>query len=203
MNRRAPTPARPAGQVRIIGGRWRGSKLPVPGVEGLRPTADRVRETLFNWLQPELAGTRVLDLFAGSGALGFEAASRGAAQVDLVESSPAAVAALRESAARLTKGDGDTAASTRIAVHPGSAAAFLDKAAHGGARWDVVFIDPPFAGGLWNATLAALPPCLAPHALVYVESGVDTVLAVPAGWAPHRELTTREAQARLYRVGPA
>ena len=93
------------GTVRIIGGRWRGTKLPVPDIDGLRPTSDRVRETLFNWLMPALPGSRVLDLFAGSGALGLEAVSRGAAQAVLVERDPAQAAGLRAVAERLQAGD--------------------------------------------------------------------------------------------------
>ena len=91
----------PPGQVRIIGGRLRGSKLPVPSLPGLRPSSDRARETLFNWLQGEVAGARVLDLFAGSGALGFEAASRGAAEVWLVERDAGQARSLAGSASRL------------------------------------------------------------------------------------------------------
>jgi 16S rRNA (guanine966-N2)-methyltransferase len=205
---RRPLPARDArarapGQVRIIGGRWRGSKLPVTGVEGLRPTADRVRETLFNWLQAEVAGARAIDLFAGSGALGFEAASRGAAQVDLVEASPRAAAALRDSVARLSAtGPARDGASDGgvIVVHHADALAFLAAAARAGHTWDLAFVDPPFAGGLWDAALAALAPCLAPRAHVYVEAAVDATLTPRPGWALHRELSTREATARLFRV---
>lgn len=202
MNRRPAPPSRDApaaaGQVRIIGGRWRGSRLPVPPVAGLRPTADRVRETLFNWLQADVAGARAVDLFAGSGALGFEAASRGAAGVDLVEAAPTAAAALRDSASRLAR---DAGASTSIAVHQASAAAFLAAAAEAGRSWDLAFVDPPFAAGLCDATLAALAPCLAGRALVYVETPVHATPALPPGWVLHRELATREAHARLYLVG--
>jgi 16S rRNA (guanine966-N2)-methyltransferase len=206
MNRRAP-PAPPAarapltpppgGEVRIIAGRWRGSKLPVPALPGLRPTSDRVRETLFNWLQAAVPGARVLDLFAGSGALGFEAASRGAASVDLVESAALAAASLRETSARLGR-DG-TGADVR--VHALDAAAFLGRAAAEGQTWDIAFVDPPFAAGLWAASLQALAPRLAEGAQVYVESPLDAVVPLPPGWALHRELRTREARAALYRVG--
>lgn len=192
---RAPSLALP-GQVRLIGGHWRGSKLPVPPLPGLRPTSDRVRETLFNWLQPELAGARVLDLFAGSGALGFEAASRGAAQVDLVEAMPVAAASLRETATKLGRdGSGRT-----IEVHARTAAAFLAEAAGEGRIWDIVFVDPPFADGLWPQVLAALRPCLALPAWVYVESPAVTPADVPASWRRHRELRSRDAHAGLYRV---
>lgn len=201
MNRRAPpasprpSPPPPA-QVRIIGGRWRGSKLPVPGVAGLRPTADRVRETLFNWLQTDLKDAQVLDLFAGSGALGFEAASRGAARVDLVEAAPLAAASLRATAARLGR-DGSGA---EVQVHAQTAQAFLAAAA--GRHWDLAFLDPPFAENLWEASLAALAPRLTARALVYLETPIATSVALPSGWTLRRELRTREVQAALYRVGP-
>src|SRR5690606_17164758 len=97
---RAPSRSRPPGSVRIIGGRWRGSRLPVADADGLRPTSDRARETLFNWLQPVLPGARVLDLFAGSGALGLEALSRGARELLLVERDPAQAESLRDSCQR-------------------------------------------------------------------------------------------------------
>jgi 16S rRNA (guanine966-N2)-methyltransferase len=187
----APTAA---GHVRLIGGAWRGSKLPVPALPGLRPTSDRVRETLFNWLHGEIAGARVLDLFAGTGALGFEAASRGAAVVDLVESAPVAVEALRQAAARLGRdGSGGT-----VRIHAQAASAFL---AVQQGPWDVVFVDPPFAGGLWAEALAALAPRLSPRALVYVESPPAAVPLVPGAWTIQRETGTREVRAALYRVG--
>jgi len=199
MSPRPPKPApagRPLGQVRIIAGRWRGSKLPVLDLPGLRPSSDRLRETLFNWLQPELARARVLDLFAGSGALGFEAASRGAAHVDLVEQSAATVAALRATAARLA-GDPPTG----IAVHAADALAWLAEPMHG--PFDLAFIDPPFMAELWTPALAALAPRLAECAKVYVESPLAQPAPVPAGWRLHREIRTREAHGGLYRVGPA
>jgi 16S rRNA (guanine966-N2)-methyltransferase len=206
MNRRpsktSALASSPPGHVRIIGGRWRGSKLPVVHVDGLRPTADRVRETLFNWLQLEVAGARALDLFAGSGALGLEAASRGASQVDLVEAAIAAASSLRESVERLRSSEPAGVSPARVAVHHAQAASYLEHAARSGATWDLVFVDPPFAAGLWTATLTALVPCLAPRAHVYVESGVDTVLTPPAAWRLHREVATRDVRARLYRVEP-
>ena len=192
----ASKPARAPGQVRIIGGRWRGSKLPVPELPGLRPSSDRLRETLFNWLQGELAGARVLDLFAGTGALGLEAASRGAARVDFVEQAPAAVTALRAAVARLGAAEGPP-----MAVHAADALAWLSDPAQG--PFDLVFVDPPFAAGLWAPALAALMPRLAGRAWVYVESPAGSPAAVPAGWRLHRELRTREAHGGLYRVGAA
>ncbi len=124
-----------AGSVRIIGGRFRGSKLRVPEVSGLRPTPDRVRETLFNWLGQQLEGWRCFDLYAGSGALGLEAASRGAARVDMVERDAQRVLALAQASTRL---HADT-----VHLHAGDALAFAAGCAP--ASYDLVFVDPPFA----------------------------------------------------------
>lgn len=179
-----------AGQVRIIGGRWRGTKLPVPDRPGLRPSSDRVRETLFNWLMPALPGARVLDLFAGTGVLGLEALSRGAAHATLVERDPGLAAALREAVARLS-------AQAQAEVRAADALAWL--AGDGGA-YDLVFLDPPFADGLWERALAALAPRLAAGARVYVESPAAVAPAVPAGWALHREGRTRDVRYALYRT---
>jgi 16S rRNA (guanine966-N2)-methyltransferase len=178
------------GSVRIIGGRWRGTRLPVPDRPGLRPTSDRVRETLFNWLQPVLPGARVLDLFAGSGALGLEAASRGAAAAQLVEADPQLAQALADAAARLDP-DG------RVAVRRGDALAFLRE--HAGERYDIAFVDPPFAAGLWPAVLELLPARLAGDAWLYVESPAGHAPALPADWALHRENGTRDVRYALYR----
>ncbi len=179
---------RGAGQVRIIGGRWRGTKLAVPDRPGLRPSSDRVRETVFNWLMPALPGARVLDLFAGTGALGLEALSRGAAHATLVERDPGLAAALRDVSGRLD------AAATVIAQ---DALAWL---AGQDARFDLVFLDPPFADGLWERALAALVPRLAADAWVYVEAPAGTVPAVPPAWALHREGQTRDVRYALYRT---
>ena len=146
----------PAGSVRIIGGRWRGTRLPVVDADGLRPTSDRVRETLFNWLQPVLRGARVLDLFAGSGALGFEAVSRGAGSAVLVERDARLAAMLRDSLARLDAGG-------QVEVAQSDALAWLRGPAPK-QRFDVVFVDPPFAAALWPAVLEALPGVLADDA---------------------------------------
>jgi len=190
-----PLPAGAVGYVRIIGGRWRGSKIPVPQLPGLRPSGDRLRETLFNWLQAEAAGARVLDLFAGTGALGLEAASRGAAHVDFVERAPEAVAALRTVIARLDPDDRSS-----LAVHQSDALRFLESFEGG---WDLVFVDPPFAAGLGGEALAALAPRLAARAHVHVESPLATPARPPAGWVLHREARSREAHVALYRVGAA
>jgi 16S rRNA (guanine966-N2)-methyltransferase len=183
-----------AGRVRIIAGRLRGSRLEVPDAPGLRPTSDRVRETLFNWLAPHLPGARCLDLFAGSGALGFEAASRGAAAVDLVERDARVAAALAAAAQRLR--------ADSVRVHAEEALAWLARQPAG--AFDLAFVDPPFAAGLLDASLAALAPHLAPAARVYVECGRDAQPALPPGWALLREGATREVRYALYATpGPA
>lgn len=182
---------RPPGSVRIIAGHLRGSKLAVPDRPGLRPSSDRVRETLFNWLQAATPGARVLDLFAGTGALGFEAASRGAAGVLMVERDPALAEALRANAARLK------VASARVEV--ADALAWLQRTP--GEAFDLVFVDPPFDAGLWDLALARLGPWLAPGAWIYVESPVKTSPSVPAGWRLHREGHTREVRFALFQAG--
>ncbi len=179
---------RGAGHVRIIGGRWRGTKLAVPDSPGLRPSSDRVRETLFNWLTPALPGARVLDLFAGTGALGLEALSRGAAHATLVERDPALAAALQQAVARLAAEADVQAADARLWL------------ARTGARFDLVFLDPPFADGLWEGALAALMPRLAPGAWVYVESPAGVLPPVPGAWSLHREGQTRDVRYALYRT---
>lgn len=146
--------------MRIIGGEYRRRLIDFPDAEGLRPTPDRVRETLFNWLGQTLYGKRCLDLFAGSGALGFEAASRGAAQVVMVEKNRTAYQALQENARKL--------GCANVALH---CADGLEFARHDRGRYDVIFLDPPFAGGYLPKVLPLLPERLAPDGTVYAESG--------------------------------
>ena len=177
------------GRLRIIGGTLRGSKLEVPDMPGLRPTPDRVRETLFNWLAPMIAGARCADLFAGTGALGIEALSRGAATVDFVESDMQLVQRLRANLLRLKQ----VAEVTRA-----DAVTFL--ATHD-ARYDLVFLDPPFSADLWQPTLQALlqHDRLSAHAWLYVESPVQPVPEVPPGFALHREGRAGAVRFALYR----
>lgn len=184
------------GRVRIIGGQLRGSRLAVPASAGLRPTPDRVRETLFNWLQPVIAGARCLDLFAGTGALGIEALSRGAAAVTFVEMSPALADALRGNLARLRQGE---VASVRCV----DAAGLLETAAP--APCDVVFMDPPFDADLWQDTCACLQRSswLAATAWIYVESPVHAALQLPVDWHCHRQGTAAQVHYALYRRGGA
>lgn len=186
-----PDPRTTTGTVRIIGGHWRGTRLAVPASPGLRPSSDRVRETLFNWLQPLLTGTRVLDLFAGTGALGLEAMSRGAARAVLVEHDPALAKALEAAVARLS-------ATAQVQVVQADALAWLPRQPD--HAFDLAFVDPPFAQGLWQPTLAALLPKLAAHAWLYVESPVDQAPRLPPEWVLHREGHTREVRFALYRA---
>jgi len=169
--------AKGPGALRIIGGQWRRRMLAVAPVEGLRPTPDRVRETLFNWLGQRLDGLHCLDLFAGSGALGLEAASRGAARVTLVEADPVAARQLQAHCETL-------AAGTAVQLLRGDALHFLHDAQPEHA-FDVVFVDPPYRLGLLPHCLDALPRLLAADARVYVEDAAP--LAPPAGWEVLRE----------------
>ncbi len=160
---RSRQPNRGPGEVRIIGGRLKRSKLVVAQHPGLRPTPDRVRETLFNWLGQDLTGLRCLDLFAGSGALGLEAASRGAAWVDLVERDARLARVLTEACARLDVAE--------VRVHAQDALQFAARCAR--ASYDIVFIDPPFTladSGLHAAALAAVSRLLPAGGMAYIEA---------------------------------
>ena len=156
--------------VRIIGGLWRSRILEFPDVADLRPTPDRVRETLFNWLGQDLTGMACLDLFAGSGALGFEALSRGAASVVMIEKNPAVLRALRDNAHKL--------GATGLTVVRGDALEFARGAR---SRYDVAFVDPPYRLGMQVAALDLLRGLLAEAGRVYVESAA--VFEAPRGWA--------------------
>lgn len=192
-----PVPLRGAGTLRIIGGRWRGRKLPVAAAPGLRPTPDRVRETLFNWLQPLVAGSRVLDPFAGSGALGLEALSRGAASAVFVERSPAVLRALEANLERLE-------AISAATLYGGDACAWL--AAPSGERFDLVFLDPPFGEeDLLErcCTLLAAGDWLTPEARVYLEAPARRgPPALPAGWSLLRSKRAGEVGYHLAAPGP-
>lgn len=148
--------------VRIIGGEWRRRVLRFPDSEGLRPTPDRVRETLFNWLGQDLTGLTCLDLFAGSGALGFEAASRGAAKVVMVENSPKVFASLEANARFLDSGG-------RLQIVRADAVKFASPLSSTGARFDLLFLDPPYNQGWIDRLAPLLPKLLADEGALYVE----------------------------------
>ncbi|MBI2772722.1 MAG: 16S rRNA (guanine(966)-N(2))-methyltransferase RsmD [Burkholderiales bacterium] len=178
-------------EVRIIGGLWKRTKLPVADKPGLRPTPDRVRETLFNWLGQDLAGWRCVDAFAGTGALGLEAASRGAASVLLVEQDADLVDKLRAVQARLQ--------AAAVKVERGNGLTALQRQAAGSV--DLVFLDPPFDAKLYDKALAAAAPALAPEGLVYLEAPTawtDTQLAA-FGLGVQRHLRAGAVHAHLLR----
>jgi 16S rRNA (guanine966-N2)-methyltransferase len=171
------------GQVRIIAGSLRGSKIPVPELDGLRPTSDRTRETLFNWLQHDIAGAQVLDLFAGSGALGFEAASRGAEAVVLVERNPVAMASLEETKERLK--------TENLEVVHADALAWLPQQSTN--AFNLVFLDPPFATDIWPALWPLLMPILANTAKLYIELPVDRKPLLPEGMTVLKQAKTQHS----------
>ena len=178
----------PRGSVRVIAGKWRRRRLKVVDAGGLRPTPDRVRETLFSWLGPSLEESRCLDLFAGTGALGFEAASRGAAQVVMVEQDRQAVEALRAGCAAL--------GANEIQVVQADALDWLNT---GGDTFDIIFLDPPF-GRFNSAELCQRlerSGRLKTEALIYLETGGDDpVPALPPGWTLLR--SQRAGQVRYH-----
>ncbi len=188
MTSRQPT-SRGAHTVRIIGGQWKRTPLPVADKPGLRPTPDRVRETLFNWLGQDLNGWRCVDTFAGTGALGFEAASRGATQVLMLEQDAALVAQLRTVQLRL--------GAHAVTVQRGEGVAALKGLAP--ASVDLIFLDPPFDANLYDTALRACGPALAAQAMVYLEApeAWDDARLAPWGLQVHRYLEAGAVHAHL------
>ena len=178
-------------QVRIIGGMWKRTKLKVVDAAGLRPTPDRVRETLFNWLGQDLQGLRCLDAFAGTGALGFEAASRGAAHVTLVEQESALVEQLKRIQAQLD--------AQAVAIQRGDGLSALRHAAPGSLH--LIFLDPPFASNLWENALAAARKAIAPNGQVYLEAPAawNAEALGALGWSLHRHLKAGAVHAHVLR----
>lgn len=181
---------RAGGHLRIVGGRLRGSRIEVLDAAGLRPTGDRVRETLFNWLAPVIAGARCLDLYAGTGALGIEAWSRGAGECAFVERD-------RELARRI---EGNV---TRLGVEPahvvhGEALAFLAGAA---SPFDIVFLDPPFEADAWEQAAGRIEAggWLRQDAWIYVESPAARTPLLPEAWREHRVGAAGNVRFALYR----
>ncbi|MDD9339026.1 MAG: 16S rRNA (guanine(966)-N(2))-methyltransferase [Providencia heimbachae] len=188
MAKKPPTAS--LGQIRIIGGTWRGRKLPVRDSEGLRPTTDRVKETLFNWLMPVIREARCLDCYAGSGSLGFEALSRLADNVTFIELDKQNTQLLIENKARLQ--------ATHATVINNSCLSVLAQA---GTPFDVVFIDPPFRKGLLNETVQLLEKnhWLADESWIYIESEAESPLTdIPANWQLHREKIAGQVAYRLF-----
>jgi len=186
-----PSQKRPqSGQVRIISGLWRGRKLPVHDAEGLRPTTDRVKETLFNWIAQDVPNARCLDLFAGSGGLGFECASRQAESVTMLEMNPQAFSQLKANINTLN-------ASNIEAINTDSLA-YLRQT---GTPYDVVFIDPPFRKGLLDEALLHLEDngWLANNAMIYIETEKELSLPeLPESWQLYREKSAGQVCFRLF-----
>lgn len=177
--------------LRLIGGQWRGRKLHFPLCEGLRPTGDRIRETLFNWLGPYLAGGVGADLYAGSGALGLEALSRGASSMTFCERDPAAAKALAENLTLLGASGGRLQHIDAMQWLQGSDIS---------EPLTLVFLDPPFSANLWQSSIDALNAraWLADGAAIYIEAGLDSAFQVPDTWQLHREKRTGSVCYRLY-----
>ncbi|WP_448549467.1 16S rRNA (guanine(966)-N(2))-methyltransferase RsmD [Thalassotalea fusca] len=181
-----------SGMIRIIGGQHRGRKLSVIDAQGLRPTTDRVKETVFNWLMPYIHGSRCLDCFAGSGSLGFEAWSRGAEHVMLIEKNPTAHQQLEANKALLD--------AQKISIQKGDAIATLTKPP--AQPFNIVFIDPPFFKGLLEETLRQLTlGWLAEDALIYIETERDASLdCIPQGFTLLKEKFAGQVRYALYQV---
>ena len=177
--------------VRIIAGNWRGRRLPVADVPGLRPSGDRCRETLFNWLQPWIAASDCADLFAGTGALGFEAASRGAASVLMVEKHPRAQEVLRQ--------DIDQLQAVQVKLHAGGAMSMIEGIKPD--SFDIVFVDPPFDSNLQGLVLERLDKigCVRRGGFVYVESPAMKPVSPPSGWRVWRDQQLGEVRMQLFR----
>jgi 16S rRNA (guanine966-N2)-methyltransferase len=183
-------------QVRIIAGEWRGRKLPVVSADGLRPTMDRVRETVFNWLMTDIQGAAVADLFAGTGAMGIEALSRGAKSALFVESNQQAFKQLENNLSRLGGAD------IRATVTRGDTLKML--AVQSAQRFDVVFLDPPFDAGVLAEVCQLLKNnhWLSPSALVYLEwRATDEKPDTPEGWSELRSGSAGDSAYALYQSG--
>ena len=179
-----------AHEIRIIGGQWRRSLLPVPDLPGLRPTPDRVRETLFNWLGQDLTGWSVLDAFAGTGALGFEAASRGASTVQMLERENVLVAGLAASKTKL--------GAAAVTITQADAMAWMKRAP---AQFDLVLLDPPFDANLFEAALAASLHCVVPQGWIYLEASApfDAASLAARGLELYRHARAGAVHAHLIR----
>ncbi len=182
------------GKLRIVGGEWRSRQLPVANVEGLRPTPDRIRETLYSWLTGWVAGARCLDAFSGTGALGLEALSRGAEHTTFIEYSPIAAKLLKENLAILKCTTGEV-------IHTDALQWLNQKATQ---PFNLVFLDPPFHKGMVAPVCEKLHSngYLSDNALVYIESEVALgVPEVPAHWQLWKEKTAGQVTCRLFRAG--
>jgi 16S rRNA (guanine966-N2)-methyltransferase len=190
LKKRTPQqPAKRLGTLRIIGGQWRGRRLSFPDTDGLRPTGDRIRETLFNWLQADIPGANCLDLFSGSGALGLEALSRGAQTALLIEKNAMAASQIKTHLSSLPDHQG------KIKHH--DALDFLSDPT--GERFDIVFIDPPFQAQLWDQVFQQLEShWLNEGAAIYIEAPKRQTLSVPTNWLLHRQKQSGQVNYAVY-----
>jgi len=187
--------ARKAQQLRIIGGRWRGRKFTFPEAEGLRPTGDRIRETLFNWIAPELPQSRCLDLFAGSGALGLEALSRGAGHVEMWEKNKKASQMIEQH----LKTIGSEMANQTASITAADSLTRLQQK-NPGAPYHLVFMDPPFAANMWQECIENLSEneWLAEGAHIYVESPKGFSVQIPSNWQALRSKQAGQVNFQLF-----
>lgn len=175
-------------QLRIIGGEWKRRSLPFATIEGLRPTPDRIRETLFNWLMWDIQNAKVLDLCAGSGSLSFEALSRGAAQVDMIEPDRTQLEFLKSNIQLLK--------ATNCKLIPTTAELALQKIYD---TYDLVFLDPPYSLDLWQDLAQSVDPHLNNHAFIYVEADRDlSQLKLPPSWILSKQCKAGQVRAGLY-----
>jgi len=201
-NEKRHTSLQKEGSFRVIGGEWRSRRLSFPAIEGLRPTTDRVKETVFNWLMPSIEGARVLDLFAGSGSLGFEALSRGADHLTAIEKNREAARSLTNNLELL-----GVRSDEMVDVINQDAIAWLE---HGfkestGKTYDIVFLDPPFRKNFLNECLLLLinQGLLKPGALVYIEKELEDIeTMVPLTWHCLKEKVAGQVCYQLYKTGP-
>lgn len=188
QKRRSDKKSSPTGHIRLISGKYRGRKLPVLMADGLRPTTDRVKETLFNWLIPYIQNSECLDCFAGAGSLGFEAVSRGAASATLLE--------LNKDAAKQLQTNKQTLSADNINIHNTDSLNYLKSA---NTKFDLIFIDPPFNQGLANKTIKLLEPeWFADNAIIYVEVEQNATLTIPENWQLLKEKQAGQVSYYLY-----
>ena len=216
--RSGPGRAKP-GRCRIIAGDWRGRIISFDDAEGLRPTTDRIRETVFNWLSPYIAGSHCLDCFAGSGVLGLEALSRGAADVVFIENNRQSFENLKRNLDMLKQG-GDGGAADRARLYHEDAISFLQSISRASAtdliskpltderfdsdmaRFDLVFLDPPFHKNLLSRSCSLLDSsgCLDADAIIYVEHAIDEAVEMPANWDCVKQKVAGQVAYKLYIV---
>lgn len=180
------------GQCRIISGKWRGRNIKFDDAEGLRPTTDRIRETVFSWLQPYLPQSHCLDCFAGSGVLGFEALSRGAADVVFLEKNKQTVRNLKQNAELLS--------AENALIQQVDSLGWLKSKQQTGQAFDIVFLDPPFHSGLLArcCSLLSNSGCLSEDAIIYVEHATDEKVELPENWNCLREKSSGQVSYQLF-----